>query len=165
MSSKKKNQKTNPNKRKNDETVIICPYCGGTHFEYTAEKRRVPSKWYVHVITAIVIIGIAFRSASPVKRPYGLSPVLLAGSFFGQNQLHPWAFRSGPASSFKVSTRLSLFARAFSVRIGLVHKIALFWIGCIRKRCLRLERPSFSKGTIRKRPNMATRPLHNGNTS
>ena len=60
MSSKKKNQKTNPNKRKNDETVIICPYCGGTHFEYTAEKRRVPSKWYVHVITAIVIIGIAF---------------------------------------------------------------------------------------------------------
>ena len=34
MSSKKKNQKTNPNKRKNDETV--------------------------HVITAIVIIGIAF---------------------------------------------------------------------------------------------------------
>ena len=58
MSSKKKNQKTNPNKRKNDETVIICPYCGGTHFEYTAEKRRVPSKWYVHVITAIVIIGI-----------------------------------------------------------------------------------------------------------
>ena len=57
MSSKKKNQKTNPNKRKNDETVIICPYCGGTHFEYTAEKRRVPSKWYVHVITAIVIIG------------------------------------------------------------------------------------------------------------
>ena len=43
MSSKKKNQKTNPNKRKNDETVIICPYCGGTHFEYTAEKRRVPS--------------------------------------------------------------------------------------------------------------------------
>ncbi len=60
MSSKKKNQKTNPNKRKSDETVIICPYCGGTHFEYTAEKRRVPSKWYVHVITAIVIIGIAF---------------------------------------------------------------------------------------------------------
>ena len=59
MSSKKKNQKTNPSKRKNDETVIICPYCG-THFEYTAEKRRVPSKWYVHVITAIVIIGIAF---------------------------------------------------------------------------------------------------------
>ena len=36
MSSKKKNQKTNPNKRKKDETVIICPYCGGTHFEYTA---------------------------------------------------------------------------------------------------------------------------------
>ena len=59
MSSKKKNQKTNPNKRKNDETVIICPYCGGTHFSIH-DQRRVPSKWYVHVITAIIIISIAF---------------------------------------------------------------------------------------------------------
>lgn len=65
-----------------------------------------------------------------------MSPVLLAGSLFGQNQLHLWTFRSGPASSFKVSTRSSLFTRAFSVRIGLIHKIALFWIGCIRKKVL-----------------------------
>ena len=61
MSSKNKNQKTNPNKKKKStEPEIICPYCGGANFEYTAEKRRIPSKWYVHVITAVVIIAIAF---------------------------------------------------------------------------------------------------------
>lgn len=60
MSSKNKNANSSKKRDKSDEAVIICPYCGGTNFEYTAEKRRVPSKWYVHVITAVVIIAIAF---------------------------------------------------------------------------------------------------------
>lgn len=61
MCAKKKNQKSNPNKaKKKQQNVITCPYCGGTNFKYEATRRRVPSKWYVHVIVAIVIIGIAF---------------------------------------------------------------------------------------------------------
>lgn len=60
MSSKKKNQKPNPNKRKEKEPQITCPFCGGTNFKYEATRRRVPSKWYVHVIVAAVVIGIAF---------------------------------------------------------------------------------------------------------
>lgn len=60
MSSKKKNQKPNPNKQKSKENKITCPYCGSTNFKYEADRRRVPSKWYVHVIVAAVVIGIAF---------------------------------------------------------------------------------------------------------
>ncbi len=60
MSSKKKNQKSNPNKQKKKEPQITCPYCGSTNFKYEATRRRVPSKWYVHVIVAAVVIGIAF---------------------------------------------------------------------------------------------------------
>ncbi len=60
MCAKKKNQKSNPNKVKKEKRQITCPYCGGTNFKYELDRRRVPSKWYVHVIVAVVIIGIAF---------------------------------------------------------------------------------------------------------
>ena len=59
MSSKKKNQKTNPNKRKNDETAIIT-HIAAVPISVHGRKGRVPSKWYVHVVTAIIVIGIAF---------------------------------------------------------------------------------------------------------
>lgn len=59
MSSKNK-KKSTANKRKAKEPEIICPHCGSPKFEYHKDKRRIPQKWYVHAIVAVVIIAFAF---------------------------------------------------------------------------------------------------------
>lgn len=53
-------KKPNKKKDKDNEPEIHCPKCGGMNLEYTPEKRRVPSPWYVHVGALAAIVVFAF---------------------------------------------------------------------------------------------------------
>ena len=62
MAKKKRYEPTNPNKRKTKkpERKIVCPNCGSENMVYTPDRRRVPSKWYIHAGAATVVIIFAF---------------------------------------------------------------------------------------------------------
>ena len=56
MAKNKKYEPTNPNKRKDKKPVITCPHCGSTNMEYVPDRRRIPSKWYIHVAAAVAVV-------------------------------------------------------------------------------------------------------------
>lgn len=69
MAKNKKYEPTNPNKRTTKKgPVISCPECGCEKFTYEPDRRRIPSKWYVHVgaLVAIIIFAIAGMPAFSV---------------------------------------------------------------------------------------------------
>ena len=60
MAKNKKYEPTNPNKRKDKKPVITCPHCGSTNMEYVPDRRRIPSKWYIHVAAAVAVVVFFF---------------------------------------------------------------------------------------------------------
>ena len=60
MAKNKKYEPTNPNKRKDKKPVITCPHCGSANMEYVPDRRRVPSKWYIHVAAAVAVVVFFF---------------------------------------------------------------------------------------------------------
>lgn len=53
-------QQKKKEQQRTKEPEIVCPECGGTKWEFRHDKRRIPSKWYVHAGVAVCCVVFAF---------------------------------------------------------------------------------------------------------